>query len=161
MAGTATKHMAHDRPSWLGDMSGYIRMVHGSSITITPGYTMVCQKVISERRTSHLTNVQNRLFPFMTVCGALGVAFVLIILILAAQRFLLPGIIIIGSFLLFTLWLTGLIETGLQLYGAQANVNSNCQNFVSNSPYSGNTVEALAWLTQNNICKLDLSILGR
>lgn len=90
----------------------------------------------------------------MTVCGALGVVFCLIILILAAQRFLLPGIIIIGSFLLFTLWLTGLIETGLQLYGPQANVNSNCQNYVSNLPYEGNTIEALAWLTQNNICKL-------
>lgn len=90
----------------------------------------------------------------MTVCGALGVIFVLLILILAAQRFLLPGIIIIGSFVLFTLWLTGLIETGLQLYGAQANVNSNCQNYVSNMPFSGNTVEALAWLTQNNICEI-------
>lgn len=94
----------------------------------------------------------------MTVCGALGVIFCLIILILAAQRFLLPGIIIIGSFLLFTLWLTGLIETGLQLYGPQANVNSNCQNYVSNLPYEGNTIEALAWLTQNNICTLDFSV---
>lgn len=89
----------------------------------------------------------------MTVSGALGVFFVLTILILAAQRFLLPGIIIIGSFILFALWLTGLIETGMQLYGAQANVYSNCQNFVMDMPYSGNTVEAMAWLTQSNICK--------
>lgn len=114
---------------------------------------------ISKGWTLRLTNDDNRLFPFMTVCGALGVAFCLIILILAAQRFLLPGIIIIGSFLLFTLWLTGLIETGLQLYGAQANVNSNCQNYVSNLPYEGNTIEALAWLTQNNICKLDFTLI--
>lgn len=101
-----------------------------------------------------------RLFPFMTVSGALGVVFVIVILILAAQRFLLPGIIIIGSFVLFALWLTGLIETGLQLYGSQANVNSNCQNYVSNSPYKGNTVEALAWLTQNNICKFRMKSQG-
>ncbi|OKL62929.1 hypothetical protein UA08_01507 [Talaromyces atroroseus] len=92
------------------------------------------------------------LFPFMTVTGALGVVFVLAILILAAQRFLLPGIIIIGSFVLFALWLTGLIETGLQLYGVQANVYSTCQDYVADMPYSGNTVEALAWLTQSNIC---------
>ncbi|CRG85965.1 hypothetical protein PISL3812_02968 [Talaromyces islandicus] len=92
------------------------------------------------------------LFPFMVTVGALGVAFVATILILAAQRFLLPGIIIIGSFILFALWLTGLIETALQLYGGQANVNSNCQNYVTNMQWTGNTVEALAWLTQNTIC---------
>lgn len=88
----------------------------------------------------------------MTTVGSLGVTFVILILFLASQRFLLPGIIILGSFILFVLWLTGLIETSLQLYGAQANVYSNCQNFVTNTPFSGNTIEALAWLTQNNIC---------
>jgi hypothetical protein len=88
----------------------------------------------------------------MTTVGSLGVAFVILILILASQRFLLPGIIILGSFILFVLWLTGLIETSLQLYGSEANVNVNCQNFVTNMPFSGNTIEALAWLTQNNIC---------
>lgn len=89
----------------------------------------------------------------MVTTGALGVAFVATILILAAQRFLLPGIIIIGSFILFALWLTGLVETALQLYGGQANVNSNCQNYVTDMPWTGNTVEALAWLTQNSICE--------
>lgn len=89
----------------------------------------------------------------MVTVGALGVAFVILILVLVAQRFLIPGIIILGSFILFVLWLTGLIETALQLYGGTANVNSNCQNYVSNQPYKGNTVEALAWLTQNTICK--------
>ena len=148
--------MAHHRPSRLGDMSGYICVVHGCSITVTPWYTMV-RPTPSPTEELFTNKGRYRLFPFMTVCGALGVVFCLIILILAAQRFLLPGIIIIGSFLLFTLWLTGLIETGLQLYGPQANVNSNCQNYVSNLPYEGNTIEALAWLTQNNICKLDVS----
>jgi hypothetical protein len=90
----------------------------------------------------------------MTTVGALGVLFVIVVLVLASQRFLLPGIIILGSFILFVLWLTGLIETALQLYGGQANVNSNCQNFVTNMPFSGNTIEALAWLTQNTICTL-------
>lgn len=122
---------------------------------------MVCQEPISESKDPATNNPShNRLFPFMTVCGALGVVFCIVILVLAAQRFLLPGIIIIGSFLLFTLWLTGLIETGLQLYGPQANVNSNCQNYVSDLPYEGNTIEALAWLTQNNICKLDASVFS-
>ncbi|KAL1973916.1 hypothetical protein VTN31DRAFT_5476 [Thermomyces dupontii] len=92
------------------------------------------------------------LFPFMVATSSLGVAFVVLILILAARHFLLPGIIMLGSFVLFVLWLTGLVESALQMYGAKADVNADCQNFVSNMPYRGNTVEALAWLTQNNIC---------
>ncbi|KAJ9193784.1 hypothetical protein DTO164E3_7713 [Paecilomyces variotii] len=90
--------------------------------------------------------------PFMVTSSALGVAFVILILILAAQRFLLPGIIIIGSFVLFVLWLTGMIETAVQLYGSLANVNANCQNYVQNNAFRGNSIDTLAWLTQNNIC---------
>jgi hypothetical protein len=43
MAGIATKHMARHRPRRLGDMSWYICVVHGSSVTVTVGHTMVCQ----------------------------------------------------------------------------------------------------------------------
>jgi hypothetical protein len=92
------------------------------------------------------------LFPYMVTVGSLGVAFIITILFLAAQRFLLPGIIILGSFIMWVLSLTGMIETALQMFGGQANVNSNCQNYVTNQKYYGNTLETLAWLTQNNIC---------
>ncbi|KAJ6167810.1 hypothetical protein N7497_000653 [Penicillium chrysogenum] len=61
------------------------------------------------------------LFPYMVVCSALGVCFIFLIMVLASRHFLLPGIIIIGSFILLVLWLTGLIETSLQLYGVVAN----------------------------------------
>lgn len=94
-----------------------------------------------------------RVMPFMVTSGALGVTFVLLILILAAQHFLLPGIIMIGSFILFVLWLTGLIGTALQLYGSLANIDANCQNYVSDNEFSGNSIDTLAWLTQSNICK--------
>lgn len=94
-----------------------------------------------------------RLFPYMVTVGSLGVAFIITILFLAAQRFLLPGIIILGSFIMWVLSLTGMIETALQMFGGQANVNSNCQNYVTNQKYYGNTLETLAWLTQNNICE--------
>ncbi|GAD95250.1 arginase [Paecilomyces variotii No. 5] len=92
------------------------------------------------------------IMPFMVTSSALGVAFIILILILAAQRFLLPGIIIIGSFVLFVLWLTGLIETALQLYGSLANVNANCQNYVQHNQFKGNSIDTLSWLTQTNIC---------
>ncbi|RJE21885.1 hypothetical protein PHISCL_05770 [Aspergillus sclerotialis] len=92
------------------------------------------------------------LFPFMIVTGSLGVFFIFLILVLAARRFLLPGIIIIGSFVLFALWLTGLIETSLQLYGVAANVNDNCQNHVVNNVATGNYVGTMVWLVQSTIC---------
>ncbi|KAE8382635.1 hypothetical protein BDV26DRAFT_288429 [Aspergillus bertholletiae] len=92
------------------------------------------------------------LFPFMVVSGALGIFFIILILILAAQRFLLPGIIILGSFILFVLWLTGLIETSLQLYGVVGNVDDNCQIYVIDNRAGGNNMQTLAWLTQKTIC---------
>jgi hypothetical protein len=65
---------------------------------------------------------------------------------------LIPGIILLGSFVLFVLWLTTLIETAIQLFGPAGNVNSNCNRYVTGQQYTGVTVETLAWLTQNNIC---------
>ncbi|KAI9929031.1 hypothetical protein ASPWEDRAFT_180706 [Aspergillus wentii DTO 134E9] len=92
------------------------------------------------------------LFPYMVVSGSLAVFFIILLLVLATQRFLLPGIVLVGSFILFVLWLTGLIETSLQMYGIVANVSDNCRNFVTNQESHGNTMRTLAWLTQNNIC---------
>ncbi|BAE57843.1 hypothetical protein F9C07_2496 [Aspergillus flavus] len=92
------------------------------------------------------------LFPFMVVSGALGIFFIILILILAAQRFLLPGIIMLGSFILFVLWLTGLIETSLQLYGVVGNVDDNCQIYIVDNRAGGNNMQTLAWLTQKTIC---------
>ena len=63
----------------------------------------------------------------------------------------MPGGILLGSFILFVLWLTALIETAIQLYGS-GNVNSNCSTYVTNEEFTGVSIETLAWLTQNNIC---------
>ncbi|OJZ89557.1 hypothetical protein ASPFODRAFT_42813 [Aspergillus luchuensis CBS 106.47] len=93
------------------------------------------------------------LFPYMITTGALGIFFVIFILILAAQRFLLPGIIIIGGFILFVLWLTGLVETSLQLYGVVANVNDNCRNYIDNVKPVGDGWKTLAWIEEETICK--------
>jgi hypothetical protein len=90
----------------------------------------------------------------MVVTSALGVAFILLVLILAERHFLLPGIIIIGSFILCVLWLTGLIETALQLYGVVGDVNANCQIYVENNKSWGNNINTLAWLAQSTICEL-------
>lgn len=96
--------------------------------------------------------IKSRLFPFMVTAGCLGIVFIALILILAAQRFLLPGLISLGSFILFVLWLTGLIETSLQLYGVSGSVNDKCGNWVVGNGVRGQSIEALAWLTQITIC---------
>lgn len=89
----------------------------------------------------------------MVVSSALAVTFIFVVLGLIARRLLLPGILILGSFILFVLFLTGLIETSLQLYGVVGNVNSNCQNYVVNNKSRGNNINTLAWLTQMTICE--------
>lgn len=55
-------------------------------------------------------------------------------------------------FMLFVLYLTGIVETGIQLFGA-GKVSSNCQQYVTNAKVTGNNLQALAWLQQNSICK--------
>lgn len=92
------------------------------------------------------------LFPFGIVTSGLTLIFLLIILILAARRLLIPGVILLGSFILFVLWLTTLIETSIQLFGPSGNVNANCNTYVTGQEYRGISVETLAWLTQSNIC---------
>lgn len=95
-----------------------------------------------------------RLFPYMVVTSALGVFFIFLVLGLIARHLLLPGILILGSFILFVLWLAGLIETSLQLYGVAGNVNDNCQIYVVENAPQGNNMITLAWLTQSTICEL-------
>jgi hypothetical protein len=75
-----------------------------------------------------------------------------LILALTARRLLIPGLILLGAFILFVLWLTLLIETALQLYGPRANVNADCLNRIERQPFSGTTIETLQFLTQTNIC---------
>ena len=93
-----------------------------------------------------------RLFPFGVTVSALALGFLLLILLLAGQRLLIPGIILLGAFILFVLWLTMLIGTAIQLYGPGANVNANCETRIQRTPYTGATVETLQYLTQINIC---------
>lgn len=89
----------------------------------------------------------------MVATAALTVIFLCLIVFLSMQHTLIPEMIILGSFILFVLWLTGLIGTAVQLYGSQANINSNCQNWVSDYEFKGASINTLAWLTNLNICR--------
>lgn len=74
-------------------------------------------------------------------------------MILIARRALLPFLILIFSFILFALYLTGVIETAIQLFQSSSNVNASCQNYIIGQPVYGEPLPTLAWLEQNSICQ--------
>jgi len=91
------------------------------------------------------------LFPFGVTVGCLTVLFVAVMLMLSANNALTPGILIVFCFVLFVLYITGLVDTGIQLFGP-GSVASNCKKYVTDNNIKGVNVNTLAWLEQNNIC---------
>ena len=85
--------------------------------------------------------------------GSLTVAFVIIELVIWSQRPLVPGLMLLCSFILLVLYITGIVETAVQLFGP-GNVSSNCSTFVSGQSKTGVSLVTLAWLEENTICKL-------
>jgi len=79
----------------------------------------------------------------------MGLLFVFIMLWLISQRQLLPGIVIMGSFILFILWMVGLVVFSIELWGPNG-VNGTCQLLPPSGGASGDT---LAWLEQHSICE--------
>ena len=58
-----------------------------------------------------------RIFPYGITVGALTILFIILILIMIGQNNLDPNAVILGSFILIVLFLAGLIETAIQLFG--------------------------------------------
>jgi len=109
---------------------------------------------------ANFITVQNQLqvgipwyFPYWITSGALTIVFIIIMLYLIAQRRLLPGVVILGSFILFILWLVGLIVTSIELWGPTGSVNNNCELFVNENPSMGQNLNTLAYLEQHSICQ--------
>ena len=100
---------------------------------------------------ANLIGVAHRLFPYAIATGCITLVFIFILLALILQRQLLPGIVVLGSFILFVLYLTGLIETSIQLYGPTGSVNSYCNMY---RPSSGvrDGEATLAYLQTQGIC---------
>ncbi|KAK3385220.1 hypothetical protein B0H63DRAFT_449294 [Podospora didyma] len=92
-------------------------------------------------------------FAYFITVAALAVAFIFLLLWLIFQRRLLPSIVMIGGFILFVLWLVGLIVISVQLWGPAGSVSSNCNLFVFGQNPSGQSINTLAWLEQRSICQ--------
>ncbi len=98
------------------------------------------------------TNTIHRYFPYCIITGALGIVFIIVLIILIQQKQLLPGIVILGSFILFVLFIIGTIVIGIELWG-EGNVNGNCNMYVQDMESRGQSVETLAWMQQDSICQ--------
>jgi len=92
-------------------------------------------------------------FTYWICSAALGVVFIILMLYLISQRRLLPGVVMLGSFILFVLWLVGLIVISVQLWGPSGSVANACSVDVSGLVFKGSSVETLAWLEQSSICQ--------
>ncbi|KAL8894129.1 MAG: hypothetical protein Q9192_004593 [Flavoplaca navasiana] len=106
---------------------------------------------------AYLTAIQNTLrlgipwiLPYMITISTLCIVFIIILLGLISQRQLLPGIVVLGSFILFVLFLTGLIETSIQLYGPSGAVNSYCGSRPNTEVID--SMQTAVWLANLGIC---------
>ncbi len=90
--------------------------------------------------------------PYGITVGSLLIFYVFVLVILIYQRRLLPGVVMIGCFILLILFITGVIETAIQLFGPAGNIASNCQVFVNGRKSTGVSQQTLAWLQQNSTC---------
>jgi hypothetical protein len=93
-----------------------------------------------------------RYFPYWITVSSLTILFIFAMLWLISQRQLLPGIVIMGAFILFILWVVGLIVDSVELWGPSG-VNSNCQLYVNAAESHGQSVDTLAYLEQHSICE--------
>jgi hypothetical protein len=99
-----------------------------------------------------------RYFPYWITVSALSLLFILGMLYLISQRQLLPGIVVMGSFILFVLWMVGLIVISIELWGPTGSVNGNCNLYVTGSASSGPNEATLAYLEQHSICEYSLLV---
>jgi len=99
------------------------------------------------------TDDLHRIMPYGITVGALTVIFVWIMLALIYQGRLLPGVVIVGSFILLILYITGIIETALQLFRNTNGIIGQCNSLNSYAPAGGLTVDVLAYLELQSICQ--------
>ncbi|KAF7554182.1 hypothetical protein G7046_g6897 [Stylonectria norvegica] len=92
-------------------------------------------------------------FPYFITVASLTIIFIAGMFWLIAQRRLLPAIVMIGGFILFVLWLVGLIVISIELFGPTGSIQGVCNMQVFNRSPKGQSLETLAWLQQRNICQ--------
>lgn len=111
---------------------------------------------------SYFTAIQQRLFMtvpwyyyFLLSISTLTIIFVFTVVALYYVHLLLPIIVMISSFIMFVLWLTGLIKASIELWGPLGSINDNCTRYVyNNSFWGGRNIDTLARIQQEGVCNL-------
>ena len=84
----------------------------------------------------------------------LAIVYIFLLLFLIIQGRLLPSIVIIGAFVLFVLWLVGLVAVSVELWGPSGrSVSSTCNLLVFSRDPRGASDETFSWLMQRTICE--------
>lgn len=94
--------------------------------------------------------LNSRILSYMITVSALMIVFIIIMLGLISQQQLLPGVVVLGSFILFVLWLTGLIQTSITLYGPSGAMNSYCGSRPNTQVI--NSQQTAVWLANSSLC---------
>ncbi|KAL6709573.1 hypothetical protein ACN47E_001508 [Coniothyrium glycines] len=92
------------------------------------------------------------IMPYGVTVGAIALIFIIIEIVYISQRKLVPGVMMLFSFILLVLFIAGIIGTAIQLF-AGPNINNQCNTYVSSSDVSGPNINTLAFLQQRNICQ--------
>lgn len=116
------------------------------SFFLFPLQSALCQTFANQIHSTY------RYLPYYITVSALVIVFIWLMLWLIFQRRLLPAIVMIGGFMLFILWVVGLIVVSVALWGPNG-VASACNDQVFNQNPTGQTLETLAWLQQQSVCQ--------
>ena len=91
----------------------------------------------------------------MITVTSLTIAVVLILVSLYYIGLLLPLPVALAAFVMFTLWLTGLIKSSIELWGPLGSINDNCVRFVYQPGFwGGKSIDTIARIQQEGMCNL-------
>lgn len=155
LAGTVPIYMAHRMDRYCCRANHGPLLVHGGAESVPRRNSLVSTFPHGEilPLNANMLMLKNiRLFPFSVTIGALSLLFMVYINIQSQNGSLVPNEIMAFAFMFFVLYLTGLVEICIQLFGA-GGVSGNCSRYVYGEKYSGASIYTLAWLEQYMICK--------
>lgn len=136
---------------WYVTIHHFLHLPPPPSFVFRIAYSQIPSRNVLELRSTNPPS-QSRIMPYGVTVGALAIFFILIEIVFIAQRRLLPGTMMLLSFILLVLFIAGIIGTAIQLF-AGPNINNQCNTYVFNAEYGGANRDTLAWLQQRNICE--------
>lgn len=97
----------------------------------------------------------SRYYYYLLTVSTITIIFVCAVVALYYVHLLLPIVVMIGSFIMFVLWITGLVKASIELWGPLGSINDNCVRYVYNDDFwGGGNLYTLARIQQEGVCNL-------